>query len=65
MLDLRVAVNVTDLHFLPNDPSRISVLTGYGHWRMYDTKGHQRKPIVNIRVSESPLNSQVITNDGL
>lgn len=64
-LDLRVPININDLHFLPNDSSRLSLVTAYGQWRMYDTKGHQRKPIVNVQIDESAINCQAISNDGL
>lgn len=67
MLDLRVPVWISDFRFVPNqtDPtSKLSVVTGYGQWRMYDTKLHQRRPILNIQVDETPLTAHAISLDG-
>ena len=48
-LELRVPIWITDLCF-PDQCSRdkLVTVTRYGHVRLYDTKGQQRRPVLNM-----------------
>ncbi|ELR24823.1 WD repeatcontaining protein 74, putative [Acanthamoeba castellanii str. Neff] len=52
-LDMPVPVWVTDLGFLPDDPRRIAVVTGYHQIRVYDVKA-QRRPTIDFELKQLP-----------
>jgi len=63
-LRLPPPIFINDLDFLPNDPTKIALVTKYGELRLYDTKV-KRRPIFSVKVSqEYPLIASSPTCDG-
>ena len=58
-LELRVPIWITDLCF--PDQDQVAVVSKHGHVRLYDLKGNQRRPIMNLTWEEEALSAITAT----
>ena len=55
-LQLRVPVWVTDMCFPDNaSKDKVAIVSRYGHIRLYDTKGNQRRPVMSMEWPDEVL----------
>lgn len=63
-LELRVPIWITDMCFPDNcSKDKVATVTRYGHVRLYDTKGNQRRPVMNLDWPEQVLTTISSTPD--
>lgn len=62
-LDLRVPVWVSDIDFMPLS-SKVVICSKYGHVRIYDPNGQQRRPVFNFQIPEQSLTACSVTGSG-
>ena len=63
-LELRVPIWVTDMCFPDNTTAdKIAITSRYGHIRLYDTKGSQRRPVLNLEWPEEILTAVTSTSN--
>ncbi|KAK7792509.1 hypothetical protein R5R35_009919 [Gryllus longicercus] len=62
-LELRVPVWVSDIDFLPNS-NKVAICSKYGHVRIYDPKGHQRRPVFDFHIPEQVLTACSVSASG-
>lgn len=61
-LQLRVPVWITDMCFTDNcSPDQIAIVTRYGHIRLYDTRGQQRRPVLGLEWKDEVLTAASAT----
>ena len=62
-LELRVPVWLTDICFTDNQSAnRIAVVSRYGHIRLYDTRGNQRRPVLAMEWPDEILTAASSTS---
>jgi len=55
-LELRVPIWVTDMCFPDNiSKDKVATVSRHGHIRLYDTKGHQRRPVLSMEWPDEVL----------